>query len=212
MRGEQRRQHPVRPERLSIIQLRQSVLSDISSELLRHDQRQEAMERLAGCLQERLYQLLKGTPDKLVMQVGSLACFREPIGRAKTGREQQAIGVEPAGWRGFRAKYPVRDGSGGITALRQLALEGALYDEAIDDTNPWFEAEEIIGDPYVAIIRNRKPVRITPRKLSDIGSNLNNDSQFPDDLILGDPVLTLQAGPRPEDRIVYPVRDLAFAV
>lgn len=196
----------VRPDKLRVVQIRPTVLAEMSRDIHRYDQRQAAMERLAGMLHEQLYESLRDVPERLPVSLGRLACIAEqqPSRQGRPVRSKEIVGAQIAGWRGERANYS-RNGDGGCT-LRQLAAEKVMYSDAIIDTNAWFDPEVIVADPYIAVIEDDQPIR--RQAFSRLIDSIRAEDALPELAELGDPVIRLRTGQRPDDFIEYPVRGL----
>ena len=119
--------------------------------------------------------------------------------------ELQVVGAELTGWRGPKAHYAVEDGNGETSALYLLASEDTLYKETLTEVNPWYDADEIVADPYVPITTSVRPVQ---RELvHGIESSLFREHVLPHGVLLCDPVIRLhpEGGGKP---VVYPVREI----
>lgn len=200
-------QRVVRPGMQEVAHFRPLQLAAMTREL-RLDQRQPAMERLAQLLQDRLYSLLKDVPSELPVELGRLACFDQQKAVRRRGQKVahiQVVGAELAGWRGPKASYPC-DSSGGTLVLHQLAAENALYREALKDVNPWFGADEVVADPFVALTETARPVNVNT--LYSIENSLKKEHVLPHVSMLGDPIILLHPENPASRPIPYPVREL----
>ncbi len=204
------RQHIVRPESLRVVQVQHTVLAEESRDLYRYDQRQVAMERLAGILQERLYQLLQGVPPKLPVELGSLACGAEYAGLKNSipNAPKQVVVARVSGWRGDKAKYSNNGVTGSASSLQQLASERALYRDAITETNPWLTPDGVLGEPAVTLIEKDSRLPFKGKELQLIELSLLKEELLPHQAMLGDPVVCLHGTEYAARPIELPIRSL----
>lgn len=144
----------------------------------------EEMRDIVYNIRDGLTEALALSPDPLPVGLGRLAIF---------GRNDNKIGFNIDGWKGWRARYALLDQRGEMTAHgallveNQIALGGitaALADTAI-------AVNEIASNPHLTIAQASDKIR--DHELRKIQSEV--DDLCLDSVLVGDPVINFKASP-----------------
>lgn len=155
----------------------------------------ELVKQISGGLKE----LLGPTPAKLVLPLGKLARF---------GERKETLGIQPWGWRGFRAHYAIRNELNELSPLGAIVAEtqftvGAIT-TAMEETTG-FSPDGLAQTPHIAIAEKRGGIRY--HEFVELEGRLSElDIPLPDECRLDDPIIhmrTMRKRPR-QSEVVMP--------
>jgi hypothetical protein len=154
---------------------------------------------LALATRDGLARLLGGAPEELGIPTGKVDRF---------GSRNNAIGVVPRGWKGYRARYALEDDMGERLPLGAITTENqyciGVIATAMADNNK-FIVDGLARTPHITLA-NRKRGGIPDHEKRVITAEI--EEALPEVITLTDPIIYLRAERRctAEEEVIY-VRD-----